>query len=128
MGTDEEASLEHPDLEKFNRDRPYLHQKYDLVFCGGVLATKHSREDYREYCERSRLTLSQLVFAFNRLKSGGSLVLLFHRVESWEAVRMLYIFNMFCDIQVFKPHDIHAIKSSFYLVAKNVNLEHEVAI
>ncbi|KAE8165713.1 hypothetical protein BDV40DRAFT_308641 [Aspergillus tamarii] len=118
---------EHPDLTKFESTRLFLEEKYDIVFCGGAVSKIHPREQYREDCEASRLTSSELVFALNRLKSGGSLVLLLHRVESWDTVCLLHAFDQFSDIQLFKHPKCHAIKSSFYLVAKNIDLEHDTA-
>ncbi|KAE8142307.1 hypothetical protein BDV38DRAFT_236313 [Aspergillus pseudotamarii] len=118
---------EHPDLTKFESTRPFLEEKYDVVFCGGAVSKTHPREGYRDECEASRLTSSELVFALNRLKSGGSLVLLLHRVESWDTVCLLHAFDQFSDIQLFKHQTYHALKSSFYLVAKNIDLEHNTA-
>ncbi|CRL28785.1 unnamed protein product [Penicillium camemberti] len=71
--------------------------------------------------------VSQLVFAMHRLKPGGSIVLLLHRIESWDTVCILHAFNEFSDIQLYKHRKAHAIKSSFYLVAKRVNMEHHTA-
>jgi hypothetical protein len=63
----------------------------------------------------------------HRLKPGGSIVLLLHRIESWDTVCILHAFNEFSDIQLYKHPKAHAIKSSFYLVARRVNLEHHTA-
>jgi hypothetical protein len=117
----------HPELTKFESTRPFLGNRYDIVFCGGAVGKNHPRAGYRENCEGSRLTISELVFALNRLKSGGSLVLLLHRVESWDTACLIHAFNQFSNIQLFKHQRYHAIKSSFYLVAKNIDLEHDTA-
>lgn len=77
--------------------------------------------------EGSRLTLSQLVFRMNRLNPRGSVVLLLHRDEAWDTTCVLNVFNHFSDIQLYKNPSIHAIKSSFSLVAKHVNLEYPFA-
>ncbi|KAL2836878.1 hypothetical protein BJY01DRAFT_238090 [Aspergillus pseudoustus] len=120
----EGAPVGHPDAGKFNITRPFLQSQYDIVFCGGAVGKNHPREEYRNDCEGSRLTSSQMVFALGRLKPGGSLVLLLHRVESWDTVCVLHAFNQFSDIQLFKHPVFHAITSSFYMVARNINLEH----
>jgi 23S rRNA U2552 (ribose-2'-O)-methylase RlmE/FtsJ len=125
MALGEEIPAGHPDSKFFETACPYLDNKYDLVFCGGAVGRQHPREEYRNNCEGSRLTISQLVFAINRLKPGGSLVLLLHRVESWDTVCILHAFNEFSGIQLFKHPKFHAITSSFYLVARNINLEHD---
>lgn len=43
-------------------------------------------------------------------------------------MKLLYTFSRFSDIQLFKPRRNHAEKSSFYLVAKNVQPKSEEAI
>jgi 23S rRNA U2552 (ribose-2'-O)-methylase RlmE/FtsJ len=73
---------EHPDRGNFDICRPFLGNLYDIMICGGAIGKNHPMESYREKCERSRLISSQLVFAMNRLKPGGSVVLLLHRVEA----------------------------------------------
>ncbi|KAJ5324173.1 hypothetical protein N7476_002773 [Penicillium atrosanguineum] len=127
MGLQENISTEHPDYKNFQIDRPFLGNLYDIVICGGAVGDVDRLEPYRKTCERSRLTASQLVFAMNRLTSGGSLVLLLHHVQSWDTVCILNAFNQFSDIELCKHREIRAIGSSFYLVAKNVNLEHPSA-
>ncbi|KAL3470294.1 hypothetical protein BJX99DRAFT_267547 [Aspergillus californicus] len=127
MGMEDKIPENHPDLKKFNPSRPFLEEKYDLIFCGGGVSKLQTRAEYREGCEGERLKLAQLVFAFNRLKSGGSLVLLLHKIEYWQTAQLFYVFSKFADIQVFKPTTSHGIKSSFYMVAKNINLDADVA-
>lgn len=124
MGFGKPVPPDHPDYTNFKMTRPFLDNRYDIVICGGAVGKSHQLEEYRRAHERLRLTVSQLVFAMNRLKPGGSIVLLLHRVESWQTVCILNIFNQVSDIQLYKPPRIHAVKSSFYLVARNVNLEH----
>lgn len=73
---EKEVPTGHPDSNKFETSRPFFGNLYDIVICGGVVGKDHPREEYRSDCESQRLTASQLVFAMNRLKPGGSLVLL----------------------------------------------------
>lgn len=126
MAVEGHIPADHPDYRNFKIDQPFLGELYDIVICGGAVGKSRQMEPYREEVEHSRLTVSQLVFAMNRLKPGGSVVLLLHRIESWDTVCILNAFNQFSDIQLYKHPKIHGIKSSFYLVAKNVNLEHPV--
>ncbi|KAL4967157.1 uncharacterized protein BDV14DRAFT_198256 [Aspergillus stella-maris] len=118
----------HPDREIFIHDRPFLVQQYNLIFCGGGVVRVHDREDYRKGCEGARLTLSQLVFALNRLKSGGSFVLLMHRVEARESASLMYMISRFAEIQAFKSPKAHGMTSSFYLVAKHVDTQSDAAV
>lgn len=118
----------HPDFTVFSSERPFSNSSYDLVFCGGAVLRTQKRADYREKGEPARLTLSQLIFAFQRIKSGGTLVLLLHQPEAWDTLCILRAFSHFADIQLFKPLKAHAIKSSFYLIAKNVRPKHPEAV
>jgi 23S rRNA U2552 (ribose-2'-O)-methylase RlmE/FtsJ len=111
----------HPELTKFESTRPFLGNRYDIVFCGGAVGKNHPRAGYRENCEGSRLTISELVFALNRLKSGGSLVLLLHRVESWDTACLIHAFNHFLtfncsNIKGITPLNLHSIWSRRTLI------------
>jgi 23S rRNA U2552 (ribose-2'-O)-methylase RlmE/FtsJ len=103
-------------------ERPYQGTEFDLVFCDGqVLRTNaEHREESLEMYAASRLTSSQLILAMNRIKQGGTLIMLLHKVEAWDTIKLLATISDFSDIQLFKPSKIHAARSSFYLIAKNV--------
>jgi hypothetical protein len=53
---------------------------------------------------------------------------LLHKPYKWRCVKLLYAFSRFSNIQLFKPRRYHAEKSSFYLVARNVQPKREEAI
>jgi peptidoglycan/xylan/chitin deacetylase (PgdA/CDA1 family) len=53
--------------------------------------------------------------------------MLLHKIEALDTVELLYRFSRFSDIQVFKPAKKHAIRSTFYLIAKNVEPNAEAA-
>ena len=53
--------------------------------------------------------------------------MLLHKIEAWDTMELLYLFSLFADIEVFKPVKKHAIRSTFYLVAKNVRPDEEAA-
>lgn len=127
MALQDSIPTAHPDSRSFELCQLFLDNRYDIAICGAAVGRYHPRESYRSDCESQRLMVSQLVFAMHRLKPGGSIVLLLHRIESWDTVCILHAFNEFSDIQLYKHRKAHAIKSSFYLVAKRVNMEHHTA-
>ncbi|KAJ5925501.1 hypothetical protein N7454_008140 [Penicillium verhagenii] len=127
MGYEGQIPDGHPDANHFDTSRPLGNNIYDIVICGGAVGRGHPREEYRQDCEAPRLTISQALFAMNHLKNGGSMILLLHRVEQWDTVCILNAFNQFSDIRVYKHPKCHAIKSSFYLVATNIDPEHPAA-
>lgn len=123
----EEVPITHPEYSNFLDDRPYLGQTFHLVFCDGQVLRTHQRAEHREQHEALRLTVSQLILALHRIRPGGSLVMLLHKIEAWDTTELLYRFSHFSSIQLFKPEKKHAIRSSFYLVAKNVQPDTDAA-
>ncbi|KAH6634736.1 hypothetical protein B0J18DRAFT_417023 [Chaetomium sp. MPI-SDFR-AT-0129] len=120
---------EHADAASFSSDRPFLEQQFDLVFCDGQVLHTHERSEYRESFEASRLLTSQLVLALQRIRSGGTMVILLHKANAWQSVFLMYTFAAFTDhIRLFKPLKAHKTRSSFYLVAKGVHPECEAAL
>jgi hypothetical protein len=118
---------DHPHHSLFLAERPFLDQRFQLIFCGGAVLRGHKRAEYRQRFERRRLTTSQLILAMQRIVSGGTMVVLLGKIEAWHVVHLLHQFSSFADIQLFKPYKKHAERSTFYLVAKNVQPEVESA-
>jgi hypothetical protein len=54
-------------------------------------------------------------------------VILLHNIEAWNTCTLLKAFDSFSSIVLFKPEKKYATRSSFYLVAKNVQPESEPA-
>jgi hypothetical protein len=117
----------HPDYANFNPFQPYRAYKFALVFCDGMVLRTHERPSYRGLNELTRLSCSQLILAMQRIAAGGTLVMLLHKIDSWESAIILYTFNKFSKVQVFKPARKHSARSSFYMIAKNVQPEHGAA-
>jgi 23S rRNA U2552 (ribose-2'-O)-methylase RlmE/FtsJ len=115
-----EIPTAHPDAINFSLTRPFHGQRFDLVFCDGQVLRKHVREEYREKREAWRLLTSQLVLALQRVKNGGRIVVLLHKVDAWETVVLLHMLSKFSSLRLFKPVKKHATRSSFYAVADNV--------
>lgn len=61
------------------------------------------------------------------MRDGGTLIMLLHKPESWDVVKLLHALDKFADVRLFKPRRAHVIRSSFYLVAKNVRSESKLA-
>lgn len=110
----------HPDAVNFRFDRPFTDKRYDLIFCDGQVLRMHRRADYREKREAWRLLTSQLVVTMRRIKHNGTVVALLHRLDAWDTVALLHTLSTFSTLDLFKPKKKHAIKSSFYVVAKDV--------
>ncbi|KAF8226606.1 hypothetical protein L208DRAFT_1197973, partial [Tricholoma matsutake] len=110
----------HPDASRFTSYRPYYGQEFDIVICDGQVLRTHPRGEWREYCEATRLLMSQLILGLQRIKTGGTFVMLLHKIEAWNTCTLLKTFNGFSSMTLFKPEKKHAQRSSFYLVAKNV--------
>ena len=119
--------MSHPDHALFLTEHPFADQRFQLIFCGGAVLRSHERSDHRRGFERTRLTNSQLILAMQRIIPGGTMVVSLRRPDAWEIAHLLHQFNSFANIQLFKPYKKHAVRSTFYLVAKNVQSKTESA-
>lgn len=118
----EDIPEDHPDVLNFSRTRHWATKLFDLVFCDGQVLRSHAPHiaSYREQREAGRLTRSQLILAMQRIKPGGTFIMLLHKVEMRKTVELLSIFDKISKIELFKPIIAHGTRSSFYLIAKNV--------
>ncbi|KAL8794587.1 MAG: hypothetical protein Q9182_007614 [Xanthomendoza sp. 2 TL-2023] len=110
----------HPDASNFIPRNLFHDQVFDLILCDGQTLRVHPRAEYRETHEPRRLLAAQLVFGMTRIKPGGTFVILLHKAEAWDTMRLLASFNSFSQIALFKPKTAHRQRSTFYLVAKDV--------
>ena len=126
-----DVPYEHPDRGNF-RTVPLLatKSKFDLVFCDGQVLRNHAihRHPDRERHEATRLITTQMIIAVRHVKQGGTMIVLLHKVEAWQTVKLLRAFDKFSDIRLFKPTVGHASRSSFYLVAQNIRPGHASAL
>ncbi|KAI1260162.1 hypothetical protein F5Y18DRAFT_406443 [Xylariaceae sp. FL1019] len=118
----------HPDAGNFLSRRFSDDEGFDLIICDGQVLRTHVRPAYREKREATRLTLTQLSIGLSHIRPGGTMLILLHRIESLKCVELLRTFSAFSTIQVVKPQALHANRSSCYLIAKNINPEHETAL
>jgi hypothetical protein len=58
--------------------------------------------------------------SLQRIKQGGTVVALLHKLDAWDTIALLHKLSRFSTLELFKPEKKHAVKSSFYVVAKNV--------
>jgi 23S rRNA U2552 (ribose-2'-O)-methylase RlmE/FtsJ len=119
---------QHPDIAKFCLKRPFQNETFDLVFCGATRATTqraHAGTEHHESHKRLRLATSQLVFALQRLRNQGSLVLVMHKPESFDTAEVIRTFTKCSSVRLFKSETKHAIKSSFYMVEMEVDTQSE---
>ena len=127
---DDDISEEHPDFGKFQKSEVWAGEQFDLVFCDGQVLRNHSQDmaEHRQRCEARRLTCSQLLIALRHVRVGGSMVILLHKIDSWDTVLTLRAFDRFANIAIFKPLAAHKARGSFYLVAKNIQPHHQDAL
>jgi 23S rRNA U2552 (ribose-2'-O)-methylase RlmE/FtsJ len=114
---------DHPDAANFLLDRPFYGERFDLIFCDGQVLRMHTRAKYREKCEAWRLLTSQLVLAMQRIKKDGKIVVLLHKLDACHTILLLHTLSQFSSLQLFKPIKKHAIQSSFYVVAGDIEPE-----
>lgn len=117
---DDRVPADHPDRDSFLPRQLGEDEDFHLVLCDGQVLRTHDRAEYRQRCEARRLTLTQLALGLGHLRPGGTMVVLLHRVESWNNVQLLRDFCGFAGVRLFKPAKSHATRSSFYMVARDV--------
>ncbi|KAK4166985.1 hypothetical protein QBC43DRAFT_286379 [Cladorrhinum sp. PSN259] len=119
----------HPDRDLFSSDRPYFGRKFDLVICDGQVLRTHERGEHRQEHEAVRLLTSQLVLGLQRIRSGGTMVILLHRADIWPSINLIYTLSR-CSgsVELFKPLTAHRMRSSFYLIVKDVKPGQEAAV
>lgn len=123
----DEIPPDHPDAKRFLKRAIRPRQQFDLVTCeGGVLRT-HQIATYREHREAHRLKASQLAISLARLKPGGSMIVLMHKAETWNSLSLFYKFSKFSEVRLFKPEVEHQHRSSFYMIATNIQSQSEAA-
>ena len=121
-----EIPANHPDAANFYTETPFEGQTYDIVIADGAVLRTHARGEYRmeKELEALRLRIAQLIFGLERLKDGGTFVLLSHRIDSWENLALLRNFEQFSTVKVHKIKTVHTQSSSFYMIAKDINTRH----
>ncbi|RKF77597.1 putative s-adenosyl-l-methionine-dependent methyltransferase [Golovinomyces cichoracearum] len=117
----------HPQIREFTTIRLFNSYKFDLIFCDGKVLRTHQRPTWRENNEGTRLMLSQLILSMQRIRNGGTIVVLLHKIDCWDSILTIRDFSDFSDIQLYKPPKAHKTRSSFYLIARNIDIEHEKA-
>ncbi|WAO89910.1 FtsJ domain-containing protein [Fusarium falciforme] len=98
-------------------------ERFDLVLCDGAVRRTHQRTAWRERREATRLTLTQLAIGLEHLNNGGTMVILLHKLDSWPCFSLIHNFSKFSTVQLFKHPQYHKLRSSFYLVAKNIQAD-----
>ncbi|THV69348.1 NAD(P)-binding protein [Aureobasidium pullulans] len=110
----------HLDWTSLRQKWPYHTSHYDLVICDGVPMRGQNLDDNAISVQPMRLTCAELYLGLKRIRRGGTLIVLLHRINNVRTFRIIKMLHGFSSVQVFKPTKSHAIRSSFYLVAKNV--------
>ncbi|KAJ5491105.1 hypothetical protein N7539_002672 [Penicillium diatomitis] len=99
MGFPDLIPTDHPQAVKFSNEFHYKNETFDIVFCDGAVLHTHDRGQETPG-EAVRLSSAQLVLGLQNLKSAGTF--------------------KFARVSLFKPTVSHRNRSSFYLIAKNV--------
>lgn len=125
----DEIPPEHPDADSFLHSRFVEDgRNFDLVLCDGAIRRTHERPDYRlHHRESRRLLLTQLVIGMEHLRPGGTMIVLLHKIERINTIRLLRDFRGFANVVLFKPKSGHTKRSSFYMIASAVQSDGEEA-
>lgn len=116
----EQIPQDHPEASMFLPRQMEPGQMFDLILCDGQVLRTHARAPYREPREARRLTCTQLAIGLEHMRPGGTMIVLLHKAEAWDTVCLLRRFRQFSRVRLFKPRAGHSKRSSFYLVATDV--------
>jgi hypothetical protein len=56
----------------------------------------------------------------NRIKPGGTMIMLYHKVEAWRTTHLMHTLSLFSKVRLYKPKTSHQPRNSFYLIATDV--------
>ncbi|MCJ1309250.1 hypothetical protein MMC25_002908 [Agyrium rufum] len=118
---------DHPEVSSLLPRRVASGQRFDLVFCDGQVLRTHTRATHLANRQARRLTITQLAIGLRHVRIGGTMVVLLHKVEAIDTVTLLHTFSGFSSVQLFKPARNHAKRSSFYMIASNIQPQHNEA-
>lgn len=120
---------DHPDAGNFLNRKIRPRAQFDLVTSEGGVLRPHVAQlgSHRDQREAHRLKASQLALALSRVKPGGRMVVLMHKAEAWNTLCLLYVFSKFANIRLFKPDQEHQFKSSFYMLATDIQSQSDEA-
>ncbi|KAF2432649.1 hypothetical protein EJ08DRAFT_126011 [Tothia fuscella] len=138
---DEKNPVQGPVPKKFERGNDmFTEHKFDLVIGDGHIIDGPSEKDKKnteitkpkpkiydlpEDIEYYRLTAAEVVIGLSRIAHGGTFVLvpMAHESNAWETFKLITALMQFSTVTFFKPENLHQAKSSFYIIAKNVQSE-----
>lgn len=125
----DEIPASHPDAASFFHTK-YLEDghNFDLVLCDGAIRRTHQRAEYRLHRESRRLLLTQLALGLEHLRPGGTMIVLLHKLERINTIRLIRDFKKFATVVLFKPKSGHAKRSSFYMIASAIRSADEDAV
>ena len=115
-------------LSKFDDIRLWDGKRYDLVFCDGEVLRSHRIANYRRQVEATRLRISQLILAMQRIENGGTLIMLLHDLATYETINILHLFDNIAELQLFKSTSFQMKRGNFYVIAKKVRPRHAWAV
>lgn len=111
---------DHPDACNFLPRQLQPNRLFDLALCDGQVLRTQNRAAYRENREAHRLITTQLALSLQHLRPGSTMVVLLHKLEDWNTIQLIRLFETFSLVRLFKPTTAHAKKSLFYMVATDV--------
>lgn len=118
----------HPDKANFLPRQLEPTRVFDLIICDGQVLRTHKRLEYRENREARRLSATQFAIGLRHLRVGGTMIILLHKLDSYETANLIRSFGEFSKVHLFKPTSGHTKRSSFYMVASNVQSQHPAAL
>jgi hypothetical protein len=101
---------------------------FDLVICDGQMLRQHSSVPHGGNRGARRVAITQLALGLQHLRPGGIIIVLLHILETWNTVNLIWEFHKISSVRLFKPKSCYTKRSTFYMVATNVESQRPEAI
>ena len=98
-------------------------QVYSTVFCDFLRLQGPKYGHVLSHWESGRQMVSQLILGLSFIKPGGSIMVWLRHLEYWNTFVTIYRFTKISTVSLYKPTRQYALKSGFYLLARNVQPE-----
>ncbi|OQE32774.1 hypothetical protein PENFLA_c001G06378 [Penicillium flavigenum] len=118
----------HEDTENFLPQQLEEGRLFDLVICDGQVLRQHSSAPYGGSRGARRVAITQLALGLQHLRPGGTMIVLLHRPEAWNTVNLIWKFHKVSSVRLFKPKSCYTKRTTFYMVATNVESQRPEAI
>lgn len=102
-----------------------------MVPCDEQVLRRYNILEYRRNdlrLEENKIGFSQLFFGLSSIKNRENMVVILHKLQSWDTFGLVYPFSEFARIRLLKPLQTHRMRGTSNMVATEVDTDSSDAI